>query len=133
MTRSAQARSTYTVDFTSKSPRRATQAATGRVPRIARLLAQAHRIDRMIREGELRDLADAAREIGVTRARMTQIMNLLLLAPEIQEAILALPPTLAGRDSITERTLRQVVVECSWEDQRRLWKQIGGVSCQKLD
>ncbi len=85
----------------------------------------------MIRNGELRDLADAARAIGVTRARMTQIMNLLLLAPEIQEAIVALPPTLAGRDPITERTLRQVVVECSWEDQQRLWKQIGGDSCQK--
>ncbi len=81
MTRPAQARSSYTVDFNAKSPRRATQADTGRVPRVARTLALAHRIDGMIRAGELRDLADAARAIGVTRSRVTQIMNLLLLVP----------------------------------------------------
>ena len=131
MTRPAQARSTYTVDFGGKSAQRPTHRDTGRIPRVARRLALAHNIDAKIRAGEFRDLADAARAIGVTRARMTQIANLLLLAPEIQEAILALPPTLAGRDSITERTLRDVVIECSWEDQRRLWKQIGGVSCQE--
>ena len=133
MTRPAQARSTYTVDFGAKSAQRPTRRDTGRVPRVARMLALAHKIDARIRSGEFRNLADAARAIDVTRARMTQLMNLLLLAPEIQEAILALPPTLAGRDSITERTLRDVVIECSWEDQRRLWKQIGGVSCQKWD
>jgi hypothetical protein len=58
---------------------------------VARTLALAHTIDEMIRTGELRDLADAARAVGVTRARMTQIMNLLLLAPEIQEALLSFP------------------------------------------
>ena len=99
MTRPAHARSSYTVDFNGKSPRRATQAATGRIPRVARTLALAHRIDGMIRAGELRNLADAARAIGVTRARMTQIVNLLLLAPEIQEAILDLPPVTYGRET----------------------------------
>ena len=92
MTRTAQARSTYTVDFGATAPRGATQAATGRVPRVARMLALAHEIDRLIRAGELRDLADAARAMGLTRARVTQIANLLLLAPAIQEAILELPP-----------------------------------------
>ena len=47
------------------------QAPMGRVPRIVRMLALAHKIDGMIRAGELRDLADAARAIGVTRARMS--------------------------------------------------------------
>ena len=89
--------STYTVAFTGKSPRPATRAATGRVPRVVRMLAMAHKIDGMILDGELKDLADAARAIGVTRARMTQIANLLLLAPEIQEAILNLPPITNGK------------------------------------
>ena len=34
----------------------------------------------------------------VTRARMTQIMNLLNLAPDIQEELLLLPPVTEGRD-----------------------------------
>ncbi len=122
MTRAAQARSTYTVDFNGKSPRRATQAATGRTPRVARMLALAHKIDGMIRTGELKDMADAARAIGVTRARMTQITNLLPLAPEIQEQILELPPVTQGRDPITEGRLRLIVAEAVWEHQVELWR-----------
>ncbi len=124
MTRPAQARSTYAVDFAGRSPRRATQAATDRVPRVAQTLALAHQIDGMIRAGELRDLADAARAIGVTRARMTQIMNLLLLAPEIQEAILDLPPVKQGRDPISERMLRAIVAEAEWELQMAIWDEV---------
>ena len=128
MTGPAQARSTYTVSFGAKSPRRATQADTRRVPRVVRRLALAHCIDGMIQAGELKDLADAARAIGLTRARMTQIMNLLLLAPEIQEAILDLPPVTNGRDPISERRLRRIVAEPDWTKQRALWR--GVQECQ---
>ncbi len=124
MTRPAQARSTYTVDFNGKSPRRATQAATGRVPRVTRMLALAHKIDAMIRAGELRDFADAARAIGVTRARITQVTNLLLLAPEIQEAILDLPLVRNERDPVSERQLRRIVAEVDWERQVELWNEV---------
>jgi len=85
------------------------------------MLALAHKIDRMIRDGELQDLAEAARAVGVTRARMTQIANLLLLAPEIQEAILDLPPVTQRREYVSERSLRTIVVEPNWHVQRRLW------------
>ncbi len=78
----------------------------------------------MIRAGELRDLADAARAIGVTRARMTQIVNLLLLAPEIQEAILDLPPVTNGRDPVSERALRRIVAEPDWNRQLELWNEV---------
>ncbi len=124
MTRRAQVRATFTVDFAPTPPRRATQADTGRVPRVTRMLALAHKIDAKIRAGELRDLADAARAFGVTRARMTQIMNLLLLAPEIQEAIVDLPSITNGRDPITERALRRIVAEVDWERQRELWNEV---------
>ena len=127
MTRRAQARSTYTVDFAGKSSRRATQAATGRVPRVARTLALAHKIDEMIRAGELRHLADAARAIGVSRARMSQIANLLLLAPEIQEVILALPPVTNGPGPITERQLRPIVAEPEWTKQLQMWRECNGL------
>ena len=124
MSRPAQATSSYTVDFASKSPRRPTRTATGRVPRVPRMLAQAHQIDRMIREGELQDLADAARARGVTRSRMTQIMNLMLLAPTVQEAILDLPPVTNGRDPISERALRRIVAEPDWNRQCELWNEV---------
>ncbi len=47
----------------------------------------------------------------VSRARVTQIMNLLNLVPEIQDALLYLPPVEQGRDPLTERELRAVVAE----------------------
>ncbi len=124
MTRPAQVRSTYTVNFGQTAPRRATRAATGRIPRVTRTLALAHKIDGMIRAGELRDLADAARAVGVTRARMTQVVNLLLLAPEIQEAILDLPSVTKGRDPVSERGLRGIVAESDWNRQLELWNEV---------
>ena len=113
-----------TVDFAPKTPQRRDVAPTCRVPRVARLLALAHRIDSMIRNGELNDLADAARRLNLTRARMTQITNLLLLAPEIQDAVLTLPPVTTGRDSITERQLRPIVAEPDWNKQMEMWREI---------
>lgn len=94
----------------------------GRVPRVSRLMALAIRFDQLIKAGEIADQADLARLGQVTRARVTQIMNLLLLAPQIQEAILFLPLTMRGHDSILEPMLRPITVEPDWRQQRRLWK-----------
>src|SRR6516162_3205416 len=68
----------------------------GRVPRVARLLALAHRFEGLIRAGAVADYAEIAHLGHVSRARVTQIMDLLLLAPDIQDAILFLPPTENG-------------------------------------
>ena len=56
-----------------------------------------------------------------TRARLTQIMNLRCLAPDIQEQILFLPPTERGRDTVTEKQLRPIAAIVSWKEQRRMW------------
>ncbi len=117
-------RATYAVRFTKckqKRSRASQKLLAGRIPRVTRLLALAHRIDAMIRSGEIRDLADAARLVGVIRARMTQIANLLLLAPEVQEAILDVPCVVKGSDPITERQLREIVSEVDWSKQRISW------------
>jgi hypothetical protein len=55
----------------------------------------------------------------VTRARLTQIMDLLLLAPDLQEQILELPRVTRGRDPVTEREIRAVAKLPCWRDQRR--------------
>ena len=72
----------------------------GRVPRVSRLMALAIRLDPLVRSGVVADYATLARLGHVSRARVSQIMNLLLLAPDIQEALLFLLPTQRGRDSI---------------------------------
>ena len=56
---------------------------------LARRLALAHLVERLIDDGTLRDLADAARHIGITRARMSQIADLALLPIDVQERVLA--------------------------------------------
>jgi hypothetical protein len=98
--------------------------AAGNTPRAAKLLALAHRFERLVREGVVRDYADLARLGGVSRARMSQIMDLLLLAPEIQEDVLGLPRVTRGGDPVAERHLRKVVRKIRWEDQRREWEKV---------
>ncbi|HNO79224.1 MAG TPA: hypothetical protein PKN33_14320 [Phycisphaerae bacterium] len=87
-------------------------------------MAIAIRCDELIRSGEVNDYADIARLGHVTRARISQIMNLLNLAPSIQEAILHLPPTTSGRDPIAERDIRPIAVIPDWREQRKAWQVI---------
>lgn len=90
----------------------------GRIPRISRLMALAIKFDQMIRDGVVADYAELARLGHVTRARMTQIMDLLNLAPDIQERLLFLPDVRHGNDTITERQLRGIVTEAAWRRRR---------------
>ena len=100
------------------------ETPVGRTPRISKLMALALRFDRLISEGEITDQAELARLGQVSRARVTQIMNLLLLAPDIQEEILFLPQTLSGRDPIRARHNRPLTTVHDWRKQRRFWKQL---------
>lgn len=104
----------------------APSAPAGRVPRVSRLMALAIRLDQLIREGAVADQAELARLGHVTRARLTQIMNLLSLAPDIQEAILTLPATESGRDQVTEKQLRPISAETDWRQQRKMWEGSAG-------
>src|SRR5271165_6891844 len=72
----------------------------GRVPRVARLMALALRVEELVRTGQVASYSALASLGHVTRARICQIVNLLQLAPDIQEALLFLPPTVRGRDAI---------------------------------
>ena len=123
---------TYTLDLgAGRQSRRNNQAFPNRqapdgdaagvpIPRIARLMALAIRFEGLLRDGTIRDYADLARLGGVTRARVTQIMKLLDLAPEIQEQILFLPLV----KGLNERNLRCIVSRIDWDEQRRLFQRI---------
>ena len=56
----------------------------GRVPRVARFMALAIRFDDLLASGAVADYAELARLAHVTRARITQIMNLRMLAPDLR-------------------------------------------------
>ena len=74
--------------------------------------------------GAVKNYAELARLGYVSRARVTQIVNLLQLAPQIQEAVLFLPAQSSGRDTITERALRRLAAEPDWRVQRRMWRRL---------
>ncbi len=84
-------------------------------------LAPAHRLERLVRTGEVRDYAELARLGHVTRARVSQVMALLLLAPDIQEQILFLPRTERGRDPVILHDLLPITATADWRRQRRQW------------
>ena len=115
---------TYARDFgpLKPSPRERSEgsAAEPSVSRIARLMALAIRFEGLLRNGTIRNYAELARLGRVTRARMTQIMKLLYLAPDIQEQILLLPPF----NGLNERNLRSIVSKIDWNEQRRLFREI---------
>jgi hypothetical protein len=96
----------------------------GRVPRVARLMALALRLDEQIRRGELAGHGEVAALGQVTRARVSQIMNLVNLAPDIQEAVLFLPRTVKGRDALHLRQLQPIASAMDWRTQRLLWREL---------
>ena len=98
-------------DASPPAPSPAESATTRPACRAARMLALAHHIDRKVEAGEIQNYAVAARLLGISRARMAQVMALLNLAPAIQEALLL------GRLKASERDLRGVVREAAWEGQ----------------
>jgi len=96
----------------------------GRIPRLSRLMALAIRFERLVKKGQARDYAELARAATVTRARVTQILNLLWLAPDIQEDILFLPLTYNGHDPIAEKHIRHITTTPYWLEQRIQWQEL---------
>jgi hypothetical protein len=122
--------SNLVVEFSLKPKRRGTSRDipappnTGKLPRVTRLMALAIKFEGLVRAGVVQDYADLARLGHVTRARMTQSMSLLNLAPDIQEEILFLPKTMTGRDPISERNLRCLTAIVRWDRQRKAWREM---------
>lgn len=95
-----------------------------RIPRIAKLMALAIRFDRLLCEGTVSSQSELAELAHVTQPRMTQILNLNHLAPDIQEELLHLPPITSGKYPIHEKMLRPIVAEINWIRQRVMWREM---------
>jgi hypothetical protein len=85
-------------------------------------MALALRFEELLQAGEIKNYAELARLGHVSRARVSQIVQLLSLAPQIQEALLFLPQTLSGRDPIHLRQVLPIAAVLDWRRQRFLWK-----------
>jgi hypothetical protein len=88
-------------------------------------MAIAIHFDQLISEGAIEDFAEIARLENVSRARVTQVLNLRLLAPDIQEALLRLPRrTTSGHDRFNFREVQSIALESDWKVQRRKWNEL---------
>jgi hypothetical protein len=97
---------------------------SARVPRIARLLALARHVEWLVRLGTLSSYAAAARLSHVSRARLSQILSLLHLAPDLQEQLLFLPRPARGRQVLALRHVLKVAAALDWPEQRRRWRKL---------
>jgi hypothetical protein len=93
-----------------------------RLPRITRYMALAIYYEDLIRQGHVHDYAEIATLGHVTRARVTQIMNLRLLAPDIQEELITLDRVIKGRDALSLRQLQTIALDNDWKSQRKQWQ-----------
>ncbi len=105
-------------------PPTAPERAKGRLPRITRYMALAIYYEDLIRQGHVYDYAEIATLGHVTRARVTQIMNLRLLAPSIQEQLLSLSRIISGRVEWSLRDFQTIALEQDWRKQQERWSSI---------
>jgi len=97
---------------------------SSRIPRIARLLALAWHVEGLVRSGTVSSYAAAARLGHVSRARLSQILSLLNLAPDLQEQLLFLQRAARGRQSLVLRHVLTVATALDWQEQRRRWRKL---------
>lgn len=103
-------------------PLRSLPEPAGRAPRLARLVALSHELEAMVRSGRAGDYHELARQAEVAPTRISQIVILSQLAPEIQEYVLFLSVEHAGL--ITEPQLREIARELRWDRQLTLFEQL---------
>lgn len=120
--------------FITEAPKATTPA---RPSRVARMLALAHTMRGIVDRREVISFGDLAVIAGVTRPRVSQLLDLTLLAPDIQEELL-FAETAHGPERVTERALRAIVRSASWTEQRRHWRFIrpdalGPANCAAFD
>jgi hypothetical protein len=96
-------------------------AGAPKTSRVVELLRKAIEWQALLESGQITTQAALACQESITRARVTQILGMLRLAPEIQERILSLPDTIRRR-AVTERMLRPIKAVANHRDQLREFK-----------
>jgi site-specific DNA recombinase len=110
------------IAFQQKAPASA-KPPVERPAKVARMLALAHHLDRAIDSGKCPDLATMATRLRMTRPRITQVVSLTFLAPDIQAEVLKLR-AIDGREPVRERALRPIAAIPHWDRQRAAWERL---------
>ena len=87
-------------------------------------MALARHVEELVHSGSIASYAVAARVGRISRARMSQILGLLNLAPDLQEHLLFLEPPARGRPALVLRHVLAVAAALDWTEQRRRWRQL---------
>ena len=95
-----------------------------KLPRITHTVARALMFEHAIANGEATDFADLARLTATTRERISQVMKMMRLAPDIQDEILRLPPVRRPQRAITVPEVEVIAEEVLWDDQRESWRKL---------
>ncbi len=90
-------------------------------PRVRRNLILAHQLQHLMDTGRIKSMKQASEWLGLSEIRISQVLNILLLSPQLQEEILSLDNTLISQ--IPEYKLRPILNEILWEKQRELWSE----------
>ncbi|ACY13385.1 hypothetical protein [Haliangium ochraceum] len=108
--------------FTGK-PAPSAPPPTRRPARVAQMLAFAHRVDGEVERGDFESRSAAARHYGMTTGRITQLLSLLWLAPDVQEDVLFLE-AIDGREPVSGQALEKIARIADWSEQRRGWREV---------
>ncbi len=98
------------------------EAEIRKEPRLRHTLILAYHIQDIISGNKAKDFTQIAKWLNMTKARLSQIMNFVNLAPCIQEEIL-----LSKNNKIQELTeykIHAITIESDWEKQKKLWKEL---------
>jgi len=99
-----------------------------KTPRVVELLRKAIEWQALLESGDAANQAAIARQEGITRARVTQVMGMLRLASAIQEHVLSLPD-MVRRPAISERALRPIAqLENATEQKAKFQELVAHVS-----
>jgi hypothetical protein len=95
-------------------------------PRLRRSLILAHHLKEMFAQGKAESFSQAGEWLGVSMARLNQVLNLLLLSPNIQEEIL-----FSNNEKIklvTEHDVREITMTPDWCEQKNIWRELTALS-----
>jgi hypothetical protein len=111
-------------EFRADAQPAATSPPSARVPRIARLMALALRLEALVQEGTVPSYAELARLGHVSRARLSQILSLLYLAPDLQEELLFWERPRRRWEPLPLRHMLPIAALLDWPQQRRRWRRL---------
>jgi hypothetical protein len=91
---------------------------------VARILALAHHLDAALERGTLKNRTELSRQLGFVTTRVSQILNLVRLAPDIQDDVLHLQVSGLGPEPLRACDLEGIARLLDWSEQRRAYAEL---------